>query len=143
MDTVTEKFLAASELLGRTGFIKIHVNPLSTRCSLPPHLRDKEHLIFDISPNFTGAKAIPDLCVDKSGVVATLSFGGHGFYRCALHWTAIWAITDESGTTGRIWVDEIPESLKKQFAEAQKQKAAAEDPESNVIPVDFKHRRKT
>ncbi len=82
------------ELLAANAEVYVCVDARHPDVVVPAHHKTDPRLVL----RFGYAIGIPDLAVDASGVVGTLSFGGVG-HRCYLPWTAIGGFWTEDDAT--------------------------------------------
>jgi stringent starvation protein B len=91
---------------------RLHVDVTHKDAVLPDFVRDKwkQRLVIDLDPSYP-----LDLAFTAVGVEADLSFGGY-VTRCTFPWAAIYVVADRGTGRGQVFADNIPDSLRHQYA---------------------------
>lgn len=89
------------------GTVFVHLDPRRDGVAIPAWLRTQPQVVLQIGLDMP--VPIPDLKVDDSGVLATLSFQRTPF-TCVVPWDAIFAMVGDDGK-GMVWPDALPPEI--------------------------------
>ncbi len=110
------------------GVASLHLDPRCPGVQVPQRFAEQEWLIL----NYSFRYGLHDFAFDDDAVFASLSFAGQPF-PCRVPWKAVFAITDEARTEGRIWEDDLPEEMR--LILAQGVAKAEEDSTATAAPL--------
>lgn len=105
----------AAALLERSS-VFVYVEPRKDGVVVPLGFKKDPKLVLQVGPNL--ADPTLDLVFDDAGMTCTLKFAKKPF-SCVIPWSAVFALTDESGQ-GIVWDEDVPAEL----VEAQNQARA-------------------
>ena len=100
-----KKDVARALLLKGTVFV--HLDPRSDAVAVPPWLKRQPQLVLQVGLDMP--VPIPDLRVDDSGVLGTLSFNRTSF-TCVVPWDAVFAVVGDDGR-GMVWPASMPPEI--------------------------------
>jgi len=101
------------------GTVFVHLDPRRERVAIPEWLRTQPQVVLQIGLDMP--VPIPDLRVDDTGVLATLSFQRTPF-TCSVPWEAVFALVGDDGK-GMVWPDDLPPEIAAEVErEAQRQR---------------------
>lgn len=100
-----KKDVARALLLKGTVFV--HLDPRSDTVAVPPWLKRQPQLVLQVGLDMP--VPIPDLRVDDSGVLGTLSFNRTSF-TCVVPWDAVFAVVGDDGR-GMVWPASMPPEI--------------------------------
>jgi stringent starvation protein B len=89
------------------GSVFVHLDPRGDGVVVPPWLKQHAQLVLQVGLDMP--VPIPDLRVDDSGVLGTLSFKGAAF-TCMVPWDAVFAVVGDDGR-GMVWPGSMPPEL--------------------------------
>ena len=89
------------------GTVFVHLDPRREGVAIPAWLKTQPQVVLQIGLDMP--VPIPDLKVDDSGVLATLSFQRTPF-TCVVPWDAIFALVGDDGK-GMVWPDDLPAEI--------------------------------
>jgi stringent starvation protein B len=113
---------------------RLHVDVTHADAVCPDFVREryKEQLVIDLDPSYP-----LDLAFTEVGVEADLAFQGH-VARCVFPWAAIYIVGERGTGRGQVFADNIPASLRHQFAPAGPPEI---DPKLTEVRDDVKAKR--
>ena len=82
------------------GNLLVHLDPTTPGVVLPDDLGEQDSLVLQLGLDMT--VPIPDLHLDDSGIVATLSFTRTPF-TCRIPWEAVHALVGKENRKGLFW----------------------------------------
>jgi stringent starvation protein B len=106
------------------GVTSLHLDPRCPGVQVPLRFAELEWLILNYSYRY----GVRDFAFDDDAVFASLTFAGQPF-PCRVPWKAVFAITDEARTEGRVWEDDLPEEMRLVLAQG----GAKADEESPAV----------
>jgi hypothetical protein len=122
-----KKDVARALLLKGTVFV--HLDPRSDSVAVPAWLKRQPQLVLQVGLDMP--VPIPDLRVDDSGVIGTLSFSRTSF-TCVVPWDAVFAVVGDDGR-GMVWPASMPPEI---AAEVEREAQRGRAPKGEAGPIE-------